>query len=498
MIKPDDRQIVLADLKERAIWLKENNFDLPEEGIYDEPVRYYKANLNWARIIEGWVDWLADVSAWRQAQDDSFRGIHEILVWEEGIELPTEINCEDIENCLETSPTIEEIKDSIGDTNDKQETGFDPSNYDKDIAEAKNFTDASQPAFTPSNGCDDSDKDALWGAITSLLEYLNNRNLDFLQQIALANSVTDGVQKAIEIIPLLELHPAANTIDFIQWLVSFANDIYLAATTTDALNELACEIFCEAVNNGCQFTLNQIRDKFGADSALASRDSIDTTLISISQSYGISGIAVFEALSYLQLMLPTYGEFFGGVASLKPYEKAIKAGALSPSRAWSVYCDECEEPSEDWVAVFDFTGFYSPLADEIVYRPPFNLKLWGANSVNEVNVVIGKGLVARHISGSAGTRRMIEFSALTNVQNVEYRGYMQTGNANIFIESTSFAGWAIPSTVQDSGVVGGANNNDRLLILFGNVTGGWTAVIEWIKIKSHSTPANVLPPPKLI
>jgi len=81
-----DRRIVLSDEKQRLIDLMANPFVLPDVDIYDEPVRYYKLNLQWAKIVFGWLDWLEDVAGWAEAQDDSFSGINQILKFEEGIE----------------------------------------------------------------------------------------------------------------------------------------------------------------------------------------------------------------------------------------------------------------------------------------------------------------------------------------------------------------------------------------------------------------------------
>lgn len=84
-----DRQIVLLDFKQRLIDLMENPFVLPEEDIYDEPVRYFKANLKWTPILFGWLDWLEDVAGWAAAEDENFPGIQQILKFEEGIDIVT-------------------------------------------------------------------------------------------------------------------------------------------------------------------------------------------------------------------------------------------------------------------------------------------------------------------------------------------------------------------------------------------------------------------------
>jgi len=82
-----DRMATLYDAKIRIIDLMQNGFELPEEGIYDEPVRYFKANLKWTPIIFGWLTWLQDVAAWKDAEDELYRGITEIMIFEEGIDM---------------------------------------------------------------------------------------------------------------------------------------------------------------------------------------------------------------------------------------------------------------------------------------------------------------------------------------------------------------------------------------------------------------------------
>lgn len=83
----EDRQIVLHDFKQRLIDLTENPYVLPDDvGIYDEPVRYFKANEQWCKIIFGWLHWLEGVAGWKDAQDPNFPGIQAILQFEEGIE----------------------------------------------------------------------------------------------------------------------------------------------------------------------------------------------------------------------------------------------------------------------------------------------------------------------------------------------------------------------------------------------------------------------------
>lgn len=106
--KTNDRNYTLLDAKQRVIDLMANHQPLPEVGIYDEPVRYFKANEQWCKVIFGWLDWLEDVAGWHEAVDDNYAGIQAILTFEEGIEIAGEFPAED--NCdgfLTSAPFIQ-------------------------------------------------------------------------------------------------------------------------------------------------------------------------------------------------------------------------------------------------------------------------------------------------------------------------------------------------------------------------------------------------------
>lgn len=56
----------------------------PDVGIFDEPTRCFKANLEWTPLIMGMVHWLADVTAWQEAGDEGYFAIREILRFMQG------------------------------------------------------------------------------------------------------------------------------------------------------------------------------------------------------------------------------------------------------------------------------------------------------------------------------------------------------------------------------------------------------------------------------
>jgi hypothetical protein len=82
-----DRNIVLEDEKERILDFTEYKFIPPETGIYEGDLRYYAANLEWARYLEGHISWLATVAAWPDAEDERYHAIQQVLIFLRGIDV---------------------------------------------------------------------------------------------------------------------------------------------------------------------------------------------------------------------------------------------------------------------------------------------------------------------------------------------------------------------------------------------------------------------------
>ncbi len=81
-----DRQKTLGDQKYRIIDMIENPFVVPDVAWDAEPVRYFKLNLQWCKILAGWLEWMEDVAGWQDADDELHAGIQGFLFFERGIE----------------------------------------------------------------------------------------------------------------------------------------------------------------------------------------------------------------------------------------------------------------------------------------------------------------------------------------------------------------------------------------------------------------------------
>jgi len=138
MSKPDaskgqwDRQLVFEDEKSRVLVLRDMNLIPPEVGILDEPLRCYPVNKEWAKIIMGMVSWLAHVAPWRDAQNDRYIGITEVLEF-----MMSGEDCLKFE--LRQSPTNDCILEQSLDGGETWSTAFDYSLCDKALSKTLTF-----------------------------------------------------------------------------------------------------------------------------------------------------------------------------------------------------------------------------------------------------------------------------------------------------------------------------------------------------------------------
>lgn len=80
-----DRQLTTTDLLNRILDMRANPFVVPDVAWDAQPVRYFKLNKQWCKILAGWLEWMEDIAGWQDAEDDNHAGIQGFLAFEEGI-----------------------------------------------------------------------------------------------------------------------------------------------------------------------------------------------------------------------------------------------------------------------------------------------------------------------------------------------------------------------------------------------------------------------------
>jgi len=345
----DDRQLTTHDEKRFSIDFSEMRLELPQTNIGDAPYRCYRANVQWAKIIDGWIDLLADVAAWYEADDENYEGIRQIQYFLRGVDC---VNCDELEACLQVSPTFQTVKNFVYENTVFIDIDTETVTNVFPPAEQAEYIGGDTPDPIPPDDCN---KDALWSACVSIVNYINNLNLDFLQIVAQSTNLAAQAERVISGIPLIGLLPADEIIGYVDVLANNLYNEYLATVTVELLQETSCDLFCIAIDNDpCGLTFGDLIDYFSSKVAPSLGQAVDTfaNIVQFLVAGTFSGTDYFYYMCYLQLFVAYTGEEFFGKKGTMGYALAAAAGLNSPDADWMLYCEECPQPPFE--LYFDF------------------------------------------------------------------------------------------------------------------------------------------------
>lgn len=105
--KPQSNRTWLHE-KKRFHELSFDKLVAPTPGIFDDPVRCYQINEEWASIVMGFVSLLTEIRMWKGAINEGFPAILEVQKFLDG-DTCGMVDCLSVEDCLFTSPLISVI-----------------------------------------------------------------------------------------------------------------------------------------------------------------------------------------------------------------------------------------------------------------------------------------------------------------------------------------------------------------------------------------------------
>lgn len=108
-----DRTRSIIDEKRKVLRPFNTILTLPTTDIHEGGLRCIKYNYEWSVIVEGWLLHLTTVNLWSQAYGEDFSGIQQVQKMLIGEECAMPFDCNDVEDCLLTSPTIIAINAQI-------------------------------------------------------------------------------------------------------------------------------------------------------------------------------------------------------------------------------------------------------------------------------------------------------------------------------------------------------------------------------------------------
>lgn len=114
-------QRYLTDSDERAMTVYEYKDKLvpPVVGIFDEPRRCYPLNNEWSKIVIGALQMLLDFGNWKDATDDSYIAIQQVLDFMTGSEC---FDCDDVNDCLPSASNFISVQSTATEANDRSTT----------------------------------------------------------------------------------------------------------------------------------------------------------------------------------------------------------------------------------------------------------------------------------------------------------------------------------------------------------------------------------------
>lgn len=239
---------------------------------------------------------------------------------------PLTIDCDDIADCIENS---EAVQIAINNVYNPYQPGvpMPPGTVNENIG----------------GTIIDCSPDELWGAVSQLVESLNTNNIDAQEAIEVASNAAESLAAMIAGIPVVETLPIDDAINWVQsmWTDTLF-EIYVGNDTTGYRDELKCDIFCLARDNGCVLTVDMLYSYFSE--RLGGVDLGDFLAVIAFLTTGVwTGTQVNDTFYLTQVAAMRWGNQFFDIVGLYPLEMYMALGANNPDPDWEILCTECND-----------------------------------------------------------------------------------------------------------------------------------------------------------
>jgi len=262
----------------------------------------------------------------------------------------TMVDCETIEDCLGTSPTIENINTTIKDSTKSIYTNVNDATYwssETNITNAQKQERLLADDMPPPPLGQSCDYDALWSACWQIVSGMDNLSRDWLEQLT---SQADKLKRAaalIEAIPILG-DVASAVINLVVDNAQTIENGYNAYSTQQVLNDLACELYCACKADCVPPSIEMIADIY-AQAGILEPDWQDVLGLSIEAGldylFGTGNLAnrtIFCATNLWSFGVLSIGSMIMGWTGLNTIKLWVSLGLNNPNDDWKYHCTECE------------------------------------------------------------------------------------------------------------------------------------------------------------
>lgn len=204
-------------------------------------------------------------------------------------------------------------------------------------------TIAVTPLMDAVSGADTTcDNDAVYGAVSQIVEYINQTNVDFLEYVTQIANVSEQTKRVISAIPLLNLLPFDEMADYAAFLINELLDEYNATVTESLLQIVKCDLFCIAIGNtDCKLSFGDLLNYFGSHVSATFGNAVTTfaDLVEFAITGTFASSLYFYYLCYFQLWCAYAATTFLRNVGYKEYGLQGRAGYNSPDSDWAIFCD---------------------------------------------------------------------------------------------------------------------------------------------------------------
>jgi len=234
------------------------------------------------------------------------------------------MSCDDVADCIETD---EDVQIAINNVYNQYGTGVP-------MPETTRNTNMGGTII-------DCNPDELWGAVSELIEAMNRNNIDAQEAIEVISNIAERIALIFAAIPLAETLPVDEAIEFVQttWTDGLF-EIYIGNDTDGYRDELKCDLFCLARDNGCVLTLDMLFNYFSERVGYVGLDDFAALIGYISTGVWI-GTQVNDIFYLIQVAALRFGNQFFSITGLRPMEMYMALGANNPDPDWEILCTEC-------------------------------------------------------------------------------------------------------------------------------------------------------------
>jgi len=193
-----------------------------------------------------------------------------------------------------------------------------------------------------------TDLDKLWSGVLYVVQWLNRGIVDMLENLDAETTSWQRLAYLISATPVFETLP----LDEVLGLADFYNEVTLQEYTgayTEALElQFACDLFCQCVESGDTLTLDMMIEYFSSLMNFANPANWGGLL---TQLLAGTWAGTQFAIAYFCIAVggaKFLGVTIGQMASARQISKMFSVGALNPSSAWVIQCDDCAVWCFNW------------------------------------------------------------------------------------------------------------------------------------------------------